>query len=143
MKKDLTRLLPWLLLSLAIAVAFLVTRGDLGGVSGAAPDFEQEIRAGEGRGDRVSLSALRGRVVVLDFWAHWCQPCHDAAPILNALSAEFADAPVSFYGVNVEPEMAPRRLIETYRVLGTTFPTFHDQDRSMSSAFDASRLPTL
>src|SRR5690606_17474051 len=143
MKNDLKRLAPWLLLCLGIAVAFLVTRGDLGGPTGAAPDFQQEIRAGEGRGDRVSLADLEGRVVVLHFWAHWCEPCHEAAPILNRVSAELSDAPVSFYGVNVERQMPPRRLIEEYRKLGTSFPSFQDRDGSMSQAYDASRLPTL
>lgn len=141
MKKDLKRLAPWLLLCLLIAGAFVVTRRSDAG--GPAPDFEQAIAAGEGRGDRVRLADLRGRVVVLDFWAHWCGPCHEAAPILNGVSEKFADEDVSFYGVNVEEDMAPRRLIEEHRKLGTIFPTFHDRDRTMNTNYDASRLPTI
>jgi cytochrome c biogenesis protein CcmG, thiol:disulfide interchange protein DsbE len=108
-----------------------------------APDFAAVVRAGEGRGDRVSLDALRGRVVVLDFWAHWCVPCRESTPILNDIRAELSDEPVSFYGVNVEENLPPRRIIEEHARLGAAFPTFHDQDKSMTTDYRASRLPTL
>jgi thiol-disulfide isomerase/thioredoxin len=110
---------------------------------GPAPEFEAVVRAGEGRGDRVALSSLRGRVVVLDFWAHWCEPCRESTPVLNEARAALGDAPVSFFGVNVEETLAPRRVIEEHARFGAAFPSFHDQDKRIAEAYDVRRLPTL
>lgn len=105
--------------------------------------FEATIRAGEGVGDRVRLEDLKGRVVVLDFWAHWCPPCRESAPVLNALQAEFPEERVSFYGVNVEGELSPRRLIQEHRDFGFAFPTLHDVEGVIKQGYLVSSLPTL
>ena len=49
----------------------------------------------------LTLSALRGRVVMVDFWASWCTPCRQEAPILAEVYREYADQPVEFVGVNI------------------------------------------
>jgi len=49
-------------------------------------------------GDTVALDALRGRVVVLNFWASWCLACRDEHAGLSQVAREYADRPVSFVG---------------------------------------------
>jgi thiol-disulfide isomerase/thioredoxin len=105
--------------------------------------FEATVRAGEGIGDRVRLADLAGRVVVLDFWAHWCPPCRESAPVLNALRETFAEDEVAFYGVNVEEELSPRRLIHAHQDFGFAFPSLHDPDGVMKEGYYVSSLPTL
>ena len=48
-----------------------------------------------------SLQAHRGKVVVLNFWATWCEPCRDEMPSLNKLKHSFDGKPVVVLGVNV------------------------------------------
>ncbi len=146
MKADPKFVIPFVLVALlGLATTVRWERVGCGpsGDEGPAPEFVEVVRAGEGRGDRVALSRLRGRVVVLDFWAHWCGPCRESTPILNQIRANLADEPVSFFGVNVEEELAPRRVVLEHARLGAAFPTFHDQDKSMVTAYEANRLPTL
>lgn len=51
-------------------------------------------------GNDYALSDLRGRVVVMDFWATWCGPCRMAMPGMQKLHEEFKDQPVSVLGIN-------------------------------------------
>ena len=62
-----------------------------------APDFAvPQMGGGE-----ISVAALRGRVVMVDFWASWCPPCRDEAPVLAQVYAEYNDKGVEFVGVNL------------------------------------------
>jgi thiol-disulfide isomerase/thioredoxin len=77
-------------------------------------DALRPMRAGEaapeialprlGGGPRFSLDELRGRVVVLDFWATWCPPCRAMMPVLDRLHGEWAPAGVEFVGVDSDGE---------------------------------------
>jgi len=64
-----------------------------------APAFDLEQVDGRGR---VSLASLRGKPVVLNFWASWCAPCEDEAPLLRQIAAEQMPKGVAFVGVNAK-----------------------------------------
>jgi len=69
-------------------------------VSGsAAPDWRLKTVDGAS----IALSELRGSVVVMDFWAHWCGPCRKLEPSLDQLVREYEKKPVRFFTVSVWP----------------------------------------
>lgn len=106
-----------------------------------APDFTAEIVAGEGAGDRVAVSALRGHVVMLDFWASWCPPCRESIPILGRVAARHVG--LIAYAVNVESDQTRERVIAAHRALRILIPTLLDRSYEAQSAFDVTALPTL
>jgi len=54
------------------------------------------------RGEKVDLSDLEGKVVLVDFWASWCGPCREEMPVLEQLSAKYADQGLVIVGVNID-----------------------------------------
>jgi thiol-disulfide isomerase/thioredoxin len=61
-----------------------------------APDFALDAIDGP----PVRLSDLRGRVVIVEFWATWCGPCRMSTPSLNVIARRFSDQPVSVLLIN-------------------------------------------
>ena len=71
--------------------------GEIGVERRAAPDFIKDSLSGES----VSLSGLRGKVIVVDFWTSWCGPCRFEAPTLAEVYREYAPRGVEFIGVAI------------------------------------------
>jgi cytochrome c biogenesis protein CcmG/thiol:disulfide interchange protein DsbE len=63
----------------------------------AAAAFSLELMDG----GTLELADLRGKVVLVDFWASWCAPCRQEAPVLKQVYREYAGQPVEFVGVNI------------------------------------------
>jgi|GEM_PF-604694 len=105
-----------------------------------APAFTLE-RADGTRG-KISLSALRGRVVVLDFWATWCPPCLAMLPTLHELHAEWSDRGVAFVGVNSDGGIEPDALREFLTQHAVPYPVGIDEG-DVGSLYKVRSLPTL
>jgi cytochrome c biogenesis protein CcmG, thiol:disulfide interchange protein DsbE len=52
--------------------------------------------------DGLDLARFRGKVVLVDFWASWCEPCRQSFPWLNAMQAKYANQGLVVIGVNVD-----------------------------------------
>lgn len=131
----------------ALAAGFALipraTRSCEAGNNEDAPDFTASIVAnGESPEQKaLTLSTLRGKPVVLDFWATWCGPCQASAPIVNAVSQRYRDKGLVVVGVNVDDETFP---VERFvRKKGLTFPIVWDEGKTISRDYGASTLPTL
>lgn len=128
-----------------IAVAYVprLVGGGCGRMTGKdAPEFTATVVLnGQPGQTKMALSELRGKVVVLDFWATWCGPCRAEAPIMNALYQRHKTEGVVVVGVNTDDEdgNAGRYAKEH----GLTFPIAYDADRSAARAYNVSSLPTL
>ena len=68
------------------------------GESGKAPEFTFTSL----QGSAMRLSELRGKVVIVEFWATWCPPCREAIPELNKVSEKFRDKNVQLLGISVD-----------------------------------------
>ena len=131
-----------LLLVAAAALALLgVLAVGLRGASGQlvpgrpAPDFD--LRTFDGRS--LSLAALRGRVVVLNFWASWCVECVPEAPELEAIWQDYGPRGVTVVGLAyTDTEPAARAFVAAH---GLTFPSGPDRGARASTRYGLTGVP--
>jgi cytochrome c biogenesis protein CcmG/thiol:disulfide interchange protein DsbE len=109
-----------------------------------APEFNLSLARGVGaeQGDRVRLADLRGKVVVLDFWASWCGPCKHSVPLLNRISARFAKQQVVVYGINSEA-IAPSWLTLVAGSWDFRYAILSDPELQTQVAYGVEALPTV
>lgn len=99
------------------------------------PDFA--LATFDGR--QVSLADLRGQGVVLNFWASWCGPCRDEAPLLERAWRAEAAAGLAFVGVaHLDQLPAALRYIEEF---GITYPNGRDSGNVISDRYGVRGVP--
>lgn len=111
-------------------------------VGEAAPAFSLPV-AGEDR--QVGLEDFEGRVVVLDFWATWCPPCHEQMPAVQKLADDDAlSESVKVLSVNTDEqsEDPEQDVVEYLEENDYTFTTVID-DGQMATEYGVQQLPTL
>jgi thiol-disulfide isomerase/thioredoxin len=90
-------------------------------------------------GESFELSSLRGKVVVLDFWATWCGPCMRELPSILKLRQEFAGK-VEFLGINDE---SPGVIKGFVRKHNSDMPVLMDESREVHNQYGVNAIPTL
>jgi thiol-disulfide isomerase/thioredoxin len=91
-------------------------------------------------GDIVRLSALKPRVVVINFWATWCIPCVAELPELKRLADTMRDEPFALLAVDVEE--APDKVMAFLLRKGIDLPVLYDQDGAVHRSYGVKGLPT-
>jgi cytochrome c biogenesis protein CcmG/thiol:disulfide interchange protein DsbE len=91
-------------------------------------------------GASQSLQAYRGKVVILNFWATWCEPCRDEMPSFNKLRRSFEGRPVAVLAVNVGE--GEGRIGEFLRKVPVEFPVLLDRDAKASRDWKVRLMPT-
>jgi peroxiredoxin len=100
-----------------------------------APDFS----LADLQGNPVRLSRLRGRVVVLNFWATWCPPCRNELPDLQSFYADYQSRGVMVLGINQREAIDLVRDFRDNQKL--TFPILLDHDSQVGKQYHVDSLP--
>lgn len=88
----------------------------------------------------LSVMELRGKVVLVNFWASWCLECRPEMPVLERLHREFGPRGLAIVGINAREE--PEAVHRYARELGLTFPLVLDPDGAINKSYGVIGLPT-
>jgi len=146
------RISPSLVLGVAAVVAFIALLAF--GLSANEPDrtIEDALQRGErpaatgfelprldGSGEEVSLSDYRGQVVVLNFWASWCDPCRDESPLLDRWHRRIEPRGGTVLGVDVlDVADDAREFVEEYDL---RYPQVRDTEADLLGDYGVTGYP--
>jgi thiol-disulfide isomerase/thioredoxin len=88
----------------------------------AIPEKPAILTLGDLNGSKVKLSDLRGKIVVLNFWATWCGPCDAEMPMLVKTASNYAGKNVAFIGASVDAEDTQKKIAPYIAKRQITYP---------------------
>jgi peroxiredoxin len=129
--------LPLSAATLCIVLLLTTTSiAEIGGPSKRAPDFTLK----RSTGGNVKLSELRGRVVLVNFWATWCTPCKEELPYFNRLYGRYRNLGLEILGVNIDKVSSQGSQMSA--ALGLAFPVLLDPGGTTSDVYQIRSMPT-
>jgi peroxiredoxin len=98
-----------------------------------------EVRLPLAKGGQISLSQLRGQIVLLNFWSSWCGPCREEFPVLDALYRAHHEHGLVLIGVDIDAY--PEDAVPFLKKHPISFPIAGDADGAVSSRFFLDSMP--
>ena len=127
-----------LLAVVAIALVFglaLARKNQTQPTAGPAPDFTLTTLDGA----QINLASLKGRVVVVNFWASWCGPCRQEAPVLERVWQQYKDKDVVIVGIAyTDTENNAKAYLQQF---GNTYPNGLDIGTKISEMYNIQGVP--
>jgi thiol-disulfide isomerase/thioredoxin len=133
-------LLLAVLVGLSVMPNFRIPKSKLVGLPAAG--FTLPVITGGEPGSRMRLGDLKGKVVVIDFWASWCAPCRAEAPIVDQIARRHDGKGVVVLGIATSGDDW-MRAAEFAKSQNLSYTTLFDENDQVAGAFRITELPTL
>jgi peroxiredoxin len=105
-----------------------------------AGDRMPEIGLTDLSGKKVTAASLKGKVVIVDFWASWCAPCKEEMPVLQRLHKKYGPKGLVVVGVSVDNDAS--NVKGFLKKLGVSFPIVHDAKHAVSERYSPPTMPS-
>jgi cytochrome c biogenesis protein CcmG, thiol:disulfide interchange protein DsbE len=106
-----------------------------------APDFSLNTKKGE---PPITKESLKGKVIILDFWATWCGPCRMSIPELAAVYDKFRDQGLEVIGISMDDNSTRAQVPAAAKEFGINYPMVYALDTpEIVQAYPAGSIPTM
>jgi thiol-disulfide isomerase/thioredoxin len=102
----------------------------------APPAIDMPDQAGK----KVDLNELKGKVVLVDFWASWCGPCKQEMPVLEELHKKYAKQGLVIIGVNIDNNA--KKMNNFLRGTPASFRIVHDRKLAVAAKYEPETMPS-
>lgn len=127
--------------AISTALFLLVTLGLVATVAAVdAGSRAPELGARTLDGRPIRMADLRGKVVIVDFWASWCEPCREELPALDRLYQRYREQGLVVVGVSVD--RTERNARGFLRRNSVSFPIIHDEGHRIADRYSPPRMPS-
>mgnify|MGYP001594860243 FL=1 len=93
-----------------------------------------------GNGKKVKLSSFRGKALLVNFWASWCEACMEEMPTIVKLHKTLRDSGFEVVSINVDED--PEKVVPTIiKKFGMEFPVYVDHEEKLAAAFHVVAIP--
>jgi thiol-disulfide isomerase/thioredoxin len=124
----------------AFLLALLVTAAGAGELKTLPMKPAQPLALPTLEGGTINLEKLRGRVVLVNFWAVWCPPCRKEMPSMSRLDKQLKDRPFTILGVNVGE--SPEEIRAFLKQVPVSFPILLDSEGERLKPWQVFAFPT-
>ncbi len=124
-----------------IAIRPRLSLQNSGMIGQPAPPLSLPVAANGTAGTQMSLADLKGRPILLDFWASWCGPCAMEAPIVDRVARRYGKKGLAVVGVNVSDTADTVRTYAAQK--GLSYPMVLDPNSGASNRYGVHQLPSL
>jgi peroxiredoxin len=121
-----------------LTVAWILAACSLASASTATPAPEFTLTARDGKA--VTLKDLKGKVVMINFWASWCAPCRQEFPLLEQMYKRYNALGFTLLGVNVESDTKDAE--KWLKEMPVTFPILFDKENKLSKLYAVNAMPS-
>jgi peroxiredoxin len=101
-----------------------------------SPDFSAPTLAGSS----LRLSSLKGKVVLLDFWASWCEPCKKELPILSKMAPRLKAKGIEIVAVNIDEDR--QKAVDFLRTHGLQLTVVADPGKAIVGRWEPPKMPS-
>jgi peroxiredoxin len=110
-------------------------------VGNPAPEFSVKTLANSNKGS-VSLKSLRGKVVLVDFWGTFCEPCKKSFPKLQDLNTKYGTSGFQIVGISEDEADDKDKIPGFADTYGAKFALGWDEDKSIARAYKPETMPS-